>query len=181
MAGMVPRSAIRSCKMRKQGVQKICETVIPAVYTGTLDELFGSVYGNLPYRSLRFEWKHTENDSLQPAPVVAYPQEKGYTRITEYKKPPIQQGNGSSYAVEYPLPYREGEKLEPYYPVLTTKSQEQYAQYKALANRIPNLILCGRLADFKYYDMDQALERVLEVSRTLNSGMIRVKNTSASA
>lgn len=139
----------------------------PVVYTGALDELFGCVYGRLPYRSLRFEWKHEERDSLQDAPVVAYPQEEGYTRITEYKKLPVQDKPGTSYAVEYPLPYREGEKLEPYYPVLTEASQEQYTKYKTLADRIPNLICCGRLADFKYYNMDQALERALGICNKL--------------
>lgn len=137
------------------------EVVFPVVYTGALDELFGGVYGALPYRSLRFEWRFADKDSLQNAPVVAYPQEAGYTRITEYKKLPVQDQPGSSYAVEYPLPYREGEKLEPYYPVLIAESQEQHARYKTLADQIPNLICCGRLADFKYYNMDQALERAL--------------------
>lgn len=138
------------------------ETYFPVVYTGALDELFGCVYGRLPYRSLRFEWKHTERDSVQPAPVVAYPQEAGYTRITEYKKLPVQDGPGSSYAVEYPLPYKDGEALEPYYPVLTSQSQKQYDKYKALADQLPNLLCCGRLADFKYYNMDQALEKALK-------------------
>lgn len=138
------------------------KTYFPVVYTGALDELFGCVYGRLPYRSLRFEWKHTERDSVQPAPVVAYPQEAGYTRITEYKKLPVQDGPGSSYAVEYPLPYRDGEALEPYYPVLTSQSQKQYDKYKALADQLPNLLCCGRLADFKYYNMDQALEKALK-------------------
>lgn len=140
---------------------------IPIVYTGAIDELFGMVYGRLPYRSLRFEWRYNDSDSFQPAPVVAYPQEAGYTRITEYKKLPIQDLPGSSYAVEYPLPYRDGEALEPYYPVLTAKSQEQYVRYRALADRIPNLILCGRLADFKYYNMDQALEHALCICGSL--------------
>lgn len=134
---------------------------IPIVYTGALDELFDCVYGKLPYRSLRFEWGYRNIDSLQNAPVVAYPQEKGYTRITEYKKLPKQDIKGTSYAVEYPLPYKEGKNLEPYYPVLTEKSQKQYEQYRILADKIPNLIYCGRLADFKYYNMDQALERAL--------------------
>ena len=57
--------------------------------------------------------------------------------------------------------------MEPYYPVLTEASQQQYAQYKALADRIPNLICCGRLADFKYYNMDQALERALAICSQL--------------
>lgn len=135
----------------------------PVIYTGALDELFGCIYGRLPYRSLRFEWKYEVRDSIQAAPVVAYPQEAGYTRITEYKKLPVQDRPGSSYAVEYPLPYREGERLEPYYPVLTAESQRQYAQYEELARQIPNLTCCGRLADFKYYNMDQALERALKV------------------
>lgn len=137
------------------------EISFPVVYTGALDELFGCVFGRLPYRSLRFEWKYTERDSVQPAPVVAYPQEKDYTRITEYKKLPIQNGPGSSYAVEYPLPYQEGAYMEPYYPVLTEASQKQYAQYRELADQIPNLVCCGRLADFKYYNMDQALKQAL--------------------
>lgn len=137
----------------------------PVFYTGAVDELFDCVYGRLPYRSLCFEWKYEDKESLQPAPVVAYPQEKGYTRITEYKKLPHQSGAGTSYALEYPLPYREGERMEPYYPVLTAQSQRQYAQYLALAKKVPNLILCGRLADFKYYNMDQALARALEVCR----------------
>lgn len=136
---------------------------IPVVYTGALDELFRCRFGRLPYRSLRFEWKYTYEDSFQPAPVVAYPQEAGFTRITEYKKLPIQDGFGSSYAVEYPMPYREGEAIEPYYPVLTENSQQLYARYKALAEEIPNLICCGRLADFKYYNMDQALENALRI------------------
>lgn len=153
----------------REGLLYVCGSVFsgPVVYTGALDELFGGVYGRLPYRSLRFEWKYTEDASLQPAPVVAYPQEAGYTRITEYKKLPPQDKPGSSYAVEYPLPCREGERLEPYYPVLTQDSQERYARYSALAKKIPNLIPCGRLADFKYYNMDQALEQALSTGAEL--------------
>lgn len=135
----------------------------PVVYTGALDELFDCRFGRLPYRSLRFEWKYEDIDSLQNAPVVAYPQEEGFTRITEYKKLPIQKGRGTSYAIEYPLSYQEGENQEPYYPVLTSDSQRQYESYRQLADRVKNLIYCGRLADFKYYNMDQALERALYV------------------
>lgn len=140
---------------------------IPVVYTGALDELFGCVHGRLPYRSLRFAWKHEDIDSLQDAPVVAYPKDPGFTRITEFKKLPVQNVRGTTYALEYPLPYQEGAQMEPYYPVLTEDSQKQYALYKALADKIPNLICCGRLADFKYYNMDQALARALEICKTL--------------
>lgn len=143
------------------------EVNYPVVYTGALDELFECRFGRLPYRSLRFEWKYEEIDSLQEAPVVAYPQEAGFTRITEYKKLPIQDRKGTSYAVEYPLPYQEGETQEPYYPVLTEESQQKYMKYQELAQQIQNLICCGRLADFKYYNMDQALERALSVCNAL--------------
>lgn len=143
------------------------EVAFPVVYTGALDELFGCVHGRLPYRSLRFEWKHEDVDSLQDAPVVAYPKDPGFTRITEFKKLPVQNVNGTTYALEYPLPYKEGQQMEPYYPVLTEDSQKQYALYKEMADAIPNLICCGRLADFKYYNMDQALARALEICKSL--------------
>ena len=137
-------------------------------YTGALDELFACIYGRLPYRSLRFEWRYEEKDSLQPAPVVAYPQEEGYTRITEYKKLPIQDKPGTSYAVEYPLPYRSREQMEPYYPVLTENSKKQYESYRTLADAVQGLVCCGRLGDFKYYNMDQALERARTICERLN-------------
>ena len=152
------RLRIRDGKLMLDG--EVCR--IPVVYTGALDELFDREYGRLPYRSLRFEWRYTDKSSVQEAPVVAYPQEPGFTRITEYKKLPPQEERGSSYALEYPLPYDGTDSAEPYYPVLTEDSQKQHAQYRDAAEKIPNLILCGRLADFKYYNMDQALERALE-------------------
>lgn len=157
------RIQIQSNKLLVDGL----ESHIPVIYTGALDELFDCVYGRLPYRSLRFDWKFKKIDSLQQAPVVAYPQETGYTRITEYKKLPVQKRTGTSYALEYPLPYSKGTGAEPYYPVLTAQSQEQYGRYKALAKQIPNLIFCGRLGDFKYYYMDQALERARYISHTV--------------
>lgn len=131
----------------------------PVIYTGPVDELFGFDKGKLPYRSLRFEWKHEDTDSFQEMPVVAYPQAKDFTRITEYKKLPVQECKGTTYAVEYPLPYRPDKvDMEPYYPVLTEESQKLYQQYRNQADAIKNLYCCGRLADFKYYDMDKAIE-----------------------
>lgn len=82
------------------------------IYTGPIDELFGCKYGKLPYRSLRFEWMYEDKESFQDMPVVAYPQAEGFTRITEYKKLPYQDVKGTTYAVEYPLPYIKGESYE---------------------------------------------------------------------
>lgn len=140
---------------------------IPIIYTGALDELFGNCYGKLPYRSLRFEWKYEDIESKQNAPVVAYPQAEGFTRITEYKKLPVQDVKGTTYAVEYSLLYDDKEKMEPYYPVLTEGSQKKYGKYLKKASNIRNLFLAGRLADFKYYNMDQALERALDICKEL--------------
>lgn len=147
------------------------EQNIPVIYTGALDELFGLKYGKLPYRSLRFEWKYEDIESKQDAPVVAYPQADGFTRITEYKKLPVQNVKGTTYAVEYPLTYNENEKMEPYYPVLTEDSQLMYARYASKAKQIKGLYCAGRLADFKYYNMDQALERALELCELLKTDL----------
>jgi UDP-galactopyranose mutase len=147
---------------------------VPIIYTGALDELFGYIKGFLPYRSLRFEWKHEDRESFQSYPVVAYPQAEGFTRITEYKKLPPQEVCGTTYAVEYPQKYCANTGIEPYYPVPTESSQQQYAQYLALATRVPNLYPCGRLADFKYYNMDQALARALGVADlVINAQVVR--------
>ena len=137
------------------------------IFTGALDELFQFQYGKLPYRSLRFDWRYEEIQSKQAYPVVAYPQAEGYTRIVEYNKLPVQTTNGTSYAIEYSLPYQPGVQMEPYYPVMTKESQAQYRLYERLAKQIPQLFICGRLADFKYYNIDQALKRALSVARQL--------------
>lgn len=142
------------------------------VYTGAIDELFHCVYGMLPYRSLKFEWKTEDRKSFQNAPVVAYPQEKEFTRITEYTKLPLQDvGEKTTYAIEYSVPYQEGVTAEPYYPVLTEKSNLLYKKYLEKSNKFENLYLCGRLADFKYYNMDQALERALEVTKKIEKNI----------
>ena len=147
------------------------------IYTGAIDELFGCRYGRLPYRSLRFEWKHENRKSFQQAPVVAYPQKEDYTRITEYTKLPMQDvGELTCYAVEYPLPYEKEKTAEPYYPVLTEKSISLHQKYRREASRYPNLYLCGRLADFRYYNMDQALEKALALCKHLDDRYVPEKN-----
>lgn len=137
----------------------------PVVYTGAIDELFTYKHGRLPYRSLHFEWVIEEKESFQEAPVVAYPQAEEYTRITEYTKLPLQKvGNRTAYAVEFPVDYQKRDSAEPYYPVITAASQEIYMRYREEVLRYPNLYVCGRLGDFRYYNMDQALKRALCVA-----------------
>lgn len=144
------------------------------IYTGAIDELFDYCYGTLPYRSLHFEYKYYQKRSFQNTAIVAYPQEPGYTRITEYTKMPVQEGNGWTVAAyEYPVPYDNKAECgqEPYYPVLTENSNKTYLKYERLALSYQNLITCGRLADFKYYNMDQAVLRALQVYEEIEKGI----------
>jgi UDP-galactopyranose mutase len=138
------------------------EVTYPVIFTGALDELFDQRFGQLPYRSLRFKWIHEDIDSKQKMPVVAYPQAPDFIRIIEFKKLPVQMVRGTTYEVEYSLPYKAGEKNEPYYPLLTDESQKLYKKYAELASRIANLYVCGRLGAFKYSNIDQALEAALK-------------------
>ena len=144
------------------------------VYTGAVDELFDYRFGVLPYRSLFFDFRSVPEDSFQNSAIVAYPQEPGYTRITEYTKMPYQNGNGwTCIAYEYPVPYYNDAKKgnEPYYPVLTEDSKATYEKYCAYARKFSDLTLCGRLAEFKYYNMDQVILRAMEVSDGLEKNI----------
>lgn len=138
------------------------------IYTGAVDELLDMRYGALPYRSLRFNWETKEGEHYQAAALVAYPEAEGYTRVTEYSHfPQKQKQHKTSLSYEYPLPYQEGQRVELYYPILTQTSMERHQRYLEDLRRIPGLICCGRLADFKYYNMDQALERALSLCKML--------------
>lgn len=141
---------------------------LPVIWTGALDELFQYCYGRLPYRSLRFEWKTLEQESYQDSPVVAYPEAEGYTRITEYKKLPVQNIHGkTTIAVEYPLPVKDDSDFEPYYPIPTEKSKLLYKKYREKVDGFKNVKLCGRLAEYKYYDMDEIIESALQLCRAI--------------
>lgn len=164
--------ALKFFSVRPDGIYLSGErTTVPIVYTGAIDELFQFCYGELPYRSLRFEYKTLPIRDYQDAPIVAYPQEKGYTRITEYTKLPVQEGLARTFiAVEYPLQYDPKQGHEPYYPVPCDSSHKTYQQYLERAKRYANLHLCGRLADYRYYNMDQAIARALFVTEQLLDG-----------
>jgi len=137
---------------------------VPVVYSGAIDELLEYRYGQLPYRSLRFDYQTKHVDSFQDASVVAYPEAEGYTRITEYKKMPVQNVPGVTTVVyEYPLPANKDNNNEPYYPVLNDNNVSLYNKYRSDLDGISGLFLCGRLADYKYYNMDVAVLRAFDV------------------
>ena len=135
------------------------------IFTGAIDELFGCKYGRLPYRSLDIHYDYYDVESKLPCEIVSYPQAEGYTRSTEYKK--ITQNCSSKrtvVATEYPCEYDpDNSKANiPYYPTLTKESQERYQLYLQEAEKYGNIVLCGRLAEFKYYNMDVCIEHALE-------------------
>jgi UDP-galactopyranose mutase len=134
------------------------------IFTGPVDEFFDYRFGKLPYRSLEFAHETIESERYQPAPVVNYPNEHAYTRITEFKYLTGQSHQKTSIVYEYPR--AEG---DPYYPIPRPENQELYLQYQALAAKTPNVYFVGRLATYKYYNMDQVAAQALTVyAKTLS-------------
>jgi UDP-galactopyranose mutase len=135
------------------------------VFTGPVDEYFGFRYGKLPYRSLRFEHKILERENFQPVAVVNYPDPQvPYTRITEYKYLTGQAHPKTSLTYEYPS--AEG---DPYYPIPRAENQALYKKYEALADATPGVTFVGRLATYRYYNMDQVVGQALSSFRRLKA------------
>ena len=135
------------------------QDVIPykeMIYTGPVDGFFDYCYGKLPYRSLEFKHETLNEDVHQPQAVINYPNEHLYTRVTEFKYLTGQEHLKTSIVYEYPQ--AEG---DPYYPVPRPENAELYKQYKALADAEPGVHFVGRLATYKYYNMDQVVAQAL--------------------
>lgn len=128
------------------------------IYTGPVDSFFDYVYGKLPYRSLDFKHETHDTPVYQSAPVVNYPNEQLYTRITEFKYLTGQEHNKTSIVYEFPR--AEG---DPYYPVPRKENADLYVKYKELADATPDVHFVGRLATYKYYNMDQIVAQALTV------------------
>ncbi|WP_152608567.1 UDP-galactopyranose mutase [Croceibacterium mercuriale] len=131
------------------------------VFTGPIDEFFDYRFGKLPYRSLQFVHETLPQEWLQPVAVVNYPDEAvPHTRITEYKHLTGQQSTHTSVTYEYPQ--AEG---DPYYPIPRADNQALYKRYEALANARPDVLFVGRLATYRYYNMDQVVGQALATYR----------------
>ncbi len=126
------------------------------VYTGPVDEYFECRFGKLPYRSLEFQHETHNQAVYQSAPVVNFPNENAYTRITEFKYLTGQEHPKTAIVKEFPR--AEG---DPYYPVPRPENALLYKQYQALAEATPNVYFVGRLATYKYYNMDQVVAQAL--------------------
>ncbi len=132
------------------------------VFTGPVDEYFGFRYGPLPYRSLEFKHETYDRERFQSAAVVNYPNDHEYTRVTEFKYLTGQQSAKTSVVYEYPR--AEG---DPYYPIPRPENAALYARYKELADRRPDVHFVGRLATYKYYNMDQVVAQALVTYRKI--------------
>lgn len=136
------------------------------IFTGAIDELFGYLYGPLPYRTLDLVFEQKDCTHYQPAAVVNYPNEEDFTRITEFKHLTLQHiPNTTTILKEYPMSYDpKAEKGNiPYYVIENQDNRTLYNRYAELAGSFKNLHLCGRLADYKYYNMDAAVKMALEL------------------
>ncbi|RKZ42727.1 MAG: UDP-galactopyranose mutase [Gammaproteobacteria bacterium] len=139
------------------------------IFTGPIDQFFedqGYIFpwsAELPYRSLYFKFFHTEQEYKQPVGTINYPNEYHYTRTTEYKHLTGQRVYGSTYIEEYPQAYKRGENI-PYYPIPKEEYRTLYKKYQVEAEKLKDRVLfAGRLADYQYYNMDQAVARALNL------------------
>ena len=141
---------------------------VPLVYTGPLDEFFGLCYGRLPYRTLDFNFETLSQDCFQTHGTVNYTVDQDFTRITEFKHLTGQDLPGVTTIVkEYSRPYIGDPRETPYYAIINPENNALYAKYKAEADKKPQLHLLGRLAEYKYYNMDAIAARALDLAERL--------------
>jgi UDP-galactopyranose mutase len=133
------------------------------IFTGPIDEYFGYRFGKLPYRSLKFVHETKRVESFQPVAVVNYPQTERYTRITEYKKLTGQSHPYTSISYEYPQ--SEG---EPFYPIPRKDNAALFGKYDALARVEKHVWFVGRLANYRYYNMDQVIGQALKTFKKID-------------
>lgn len=144
------------------------------VFTGPIDEFFDFRLGRLPYRSLQFEHVTQDREWAQPVAVINYPQTERYTRVTEYKHLTGQQHPKTSLSYEYP-----SDIGDPYYPVPRPENQELYKRYQALAARTDGVWFVGRLATYRYFNMDQVVGQALAVFDRINATRPPTRNAPA--
>ena len=146
---------------------KEIENMIPykeMIYTGPIDYFFDNCYGKLPYRSLEFKFETIESEVYQQTGTVNYPNEHLYTRITEFKYLTGQKHPKTTIVYEYPK--AEG---DPYYPVPRAENAELYKKYQLLTTELKHVHFVGRLATYKYYNMDQVVAQSLTLFKKLVS------------
>ena len=157
LEGIEVRLSTDFCKHRAE-LEAIADRI---VYTGPIDEFYDYRYGKLEYRTVRFDTQTLDQQSFQGNAVVNYTDaETPYTRIIEHKY--FEFGTQQKTVISYEYPSEWSEGAEPYYPINNERNNSLYLQYKALADKEEKYIFGGRLAEYKYYDMHQVVEQVIE-------------------
>jgi UDP-galactopyranose mutase len=133
------------------------------IFTGPIDEFFDYQFGELPYRSLVFDFQSINSEYYQEVGQINYPNNNTFTRITEFKHITGQNSPITSIAYEYPMPFDRNSILIPYYPIPKEENNKLYLKYLTESEKLKNVIFCGRLADYKYYNMDQIIARALNI------------------
>ncbi len=144
------------------------------IFTGPIDEYFGFRFGKLPYRSLRFRHETLDQEQYQPVGTVNYPMSEDYTRVSEYKHLTGQVHPKTSITFEYPS--AEG---DPYYPIPRAENAELFKKYEKLALATPDVWFVGRLATYRYYNMDQVVGQALATYRRISDALPANADTTA--
>jgi UDP-galactopyranose mutase len=131
------------------------------IFTARIDELFNFIFGELSYRTLDLKFETLKVNYFQEVATVNYPNDYEFTRITEFKHIHPVYSEYTTILYEFPRECKEGDI--PFYPLFTQEEKEKYYKYLELAEKLPNLILVGRLAEFKYYDMDDVVKKALDI------------------
>ena len=156
--GVAYENIVASCDCRR------------TVFTGPVDEYYGHRYGALPYRSLRFEHEHLPGQAnVQAVGTVNYPNDHAWTRITEFKHLTGQRHAGTSIVREIPQAM-DAPGAEPYYPIPNPANEALYKRYQALAEAESDVFFLGRLAQYRYYNMDQVVAAALALTQRLRQG-----------
>ncbi len=142
------------------------------IFTGPVDYFFDYCYGKLPYRSLEFKFDTVEKEQFQATGTVNYPNEHAYTRVTEFKHLTGQVHPKTTMVYEYPT-----DEGDPYYPVPRAENADLYKRYQQLAAGVDNVYFVGRLATYKYYNMDQVVAQALTLFKKIKSGMEEATKT----
>ena len=147
-----------------------CRDTIPhrhLVYTGAIDEYFDRCFGPLPYRSLRFEFEHLDGvDRFQPVGTVNFPNEHAYTRISEFRHFTGEPHRGTTIVREYPEA-----SGDPFYPIPRPENDALYQRYRTLAEARDDVTFVGRLAQYRYYNMDQAVGAAMTAAERVRAAL----------
>lgn len=139
----------------------------PIVYTGPLDELFLARFGRLPYRSLDFVYETYDEEYKLPCGTVNFTVTEDYTRITEFKHMTAQKAPNTTIMKEYSRAYTDPETQIPYYAIINDENNAHYERYRRLTESLPNFHPLGRLAEYRYYNMDKIVGLALDLAREI--------------